>query len=469
MQLARAAGLGQELGAEADQAARRDDLLDANPAGAVVDHLLHAALADAEHLDDDAGVLLGHVDREALHRLVALAVDHARDDLRLADGQLEALAAHRLDEHGQLQLAAALHLPRVRAVGRRDAQRHVADELLLEALLDHRGGQLLAALADERRRVDADRHRQARLVDGDHGQRAGVLDGGDRLADRHLGDAGDGDDIARPGLIRGHALELLRDVELGQLDVLDRAVGAAPGDGLALAHRAVVDAAEREAAHVRRRVEVGDERLQRMRGIVLRRGHMLEDRVEQRLEVVLQLVGSLRGGVPGACVRVDDREVDLLLGGVEVQEQRVGLVEHLGDARVGTIDLVDHEDHRQLRLERLAQHEARLRQRALAGVDEQHDGVDHRQSALDLAAEVGMAGRVDDVDLRVAVPDRRVLGEDGDALLALEIVRVHDALGDVLVGAEGTRLPQHGVDERRLAVIDVRDDRDVPDRVAAFH
>ena len=95
--------------------------IDADPAGAVVDHLLHAALADAEHLDDDAGVVLGHVDGEALHRLVALAVDHTRDDLRLTHGQFEALAAHGLDEHGQLQLAAALHLPGVRAIGRRDA------------------------------------------------------------------------------------------------------------------------------------------------------------------------------------------------------------------------------------------------------------------------------------------------------------------------------------------------------------
>ena len=31
-----------------------------------------------------------------------------------------------------------------------------------------------------------------------------------------------------------------------------------------------------------------------------------------------------------------------------------------------------------------------------------------------------MAGRVDDVDVRVAVPDRAVLGEDRDAALALE-------------------------------------------------
>ena len=84
---------------------------------------------------------------------------------------------------------------------------------------------------------------------------------------------------------------------------------------------------------------------------------------------------------------------------VEVEEQVLDHAQHLADARVGAVDLVDVEDHRQPRLERLAQDEARLRQRALGRVDEQQHGVDHRQRALDLAAEVRVAGRVDDVDL----------------------------------------------------------------------
>ena len=69
----------------------------------------------------------------------------------------------------------------------------------------------------------------------------------------------------------------------------------------------------------------------------------------------------------------------------------------------------------------------------------------------------------------VAVADGGVLGEDRDALLALEVHRVHHALGDVLVGAERAGLPQHRVDERRLAVVDVGDDGDVSDVVALGH
>src|SRR5205085_8144171 len=63
---------------------------------------------------------------------------------------------------------------------------------------------------------------------------------------------------------------------------------------------------------------------------------------------------------------------------------------------------------------------------------------------------------------------RGVLREDRDPLLALEIHRVEHARGHVLAGAEGAGLPQHRVDERRLAVVDVRDDRDVADVLSGY-
>jgi hypothetical protein len=74
--------------------------------------------------------------------------------------------------------------------------------------------------------------------------------------------------------------------------------------------------------------------------------------------------------------------------------------------------------------------------------------------------------RVDDVELHPTDADGRVLREDGDPLLALEIHRVHDAFVDVLVLAEGSGLPQQCVDERRLAVVDMGDDRNIAEVVA---
>ena len=144
------------------------------------------------------------------------------------------------------------------------------------------------------------------------------------------------------------------------------------------------------------------------------------------------------------------------------------LLDDGGDAGVGPVHLVDDDDDGQVRGERLAEHEAGLREGALGRVDEQHDAVDHAEPALHLAAEVRVARGVDHVDRhgiaasrRAGVPDRGVLREDRDALLALEVAGVHRALVDVGVLAERAALPEHGVDERRLAVVDVGHDGDV--------
>src|SRR5262249_37717214 len=87
--------------------------------------------------------------------------------------------------------------------------------------------------------------------------------------------------------------------------------------------------------------------------------------------------------------------------------------------------------------------------------------IDHAQGALDFATEIAMAWSVDDVDLGILEEERSVLGENGDAALALEVVGIHHALDNFLVGAENAALAQHSVDKRRFAVVDVRDDSDV--------
>ena len=256
---------------------------------------------------------------------------------------------------------------------------------------------------------------------------------------------------------------------------------AHPRDGLPLLQGAVEDAQQRETPEEGARVEVRHPGLQRSLVVEARGRDVREDRLEERLEVVvvgqLAVRGSRAGCRAGSTGSVDDghieQRVDVEVGhvvghvGREAEQQVVRLLFDLGDPRVGTVGLVHQQDHRQLRLERLAQHEPGLRERTFRGVHEQHHAVDHRQPALDLAAEVRVPGGVDDVDghrlvgVGTVVGDRRVLGEDRDALLTLQVVGVHRALLDVRVLPERTGLTQHRVHERRLAVVDVRDDRDV--------
>ncbi len=170
---------------------------------------------------------------------------------------------------------------------------------------------------------------------------------------------------------------------------------------------------------------------------------------------------DVRGRRARLGVGVEHREIDLLFLGVQIDKQVVDFVQHFLRARVGAINLVDDHDGRQMCFQRFAQHVARLGQRAFAGIDQQHDAVDHLQRALDLAAEVAVAGRVHDVDFHVVIENGGVLGQDGDAALPLQFVRVHHPFDVVLVGAKSAALLQHGVDQRGLAVVDVRDDGDI--------
>ncbi len=191
---------------------------------------------------------------------------------------------------------------------------------------------------------------------------------------------------------------------------------------------------------------------------------MLDDLVEQRRQGLRRL-GHVQRRPALLAAGVEVREVQLVVGGAHGREQIEGVVQHPVGIGVRPVDLVEHHDRPQAQLQRLAQHELGLRHDAFLGVHQQQAAVDHAQDPLHLAAEVGVAGGVDDVDPRLArgaVPQHRGgLGQDGDSPLALLVVGVHGPLGMGLVRAEDTRLGQQLVHQGGLAMIDVGDDGDV--------
>jgi hypothetical protein len=87
-----------------------------------------------------------------------------------------------------------------------------------------------------------------------------------------------------------------------------------------------------------------------------------------------------------------------------------------------------------------------LWQHAFGGVHQDDGAIHHVQDALYLAAEIGMAGRVDDVDAGVPPQHRRAFGQDRNAALALQVAAVKRALSNLLVLAERPRLAQQLVD-----------------------
>src|SRR4030095_4534820 len=101
------------------------------------------------------------------------------------------------------------------------------------------------------------------------------------------------------------------------------------------------------------------------------------------------------------------------------------------------------------------------------GIHDQDGPFTGGQRAGDLVGKVNVSGGVDEVERvnltvprAIEQPDRVRL--DGDAALALQVHRVED-LVDRLLGVHGPGQRQQPVGQRRLAVIDVGDDREVTD------
>jgi len=238
--------------------------------------------------------------------------------------------------------AASVDPPAILAVGGLNAQRQVAVQLAVQALADVARGDVLAVLAEEWRVVDGERHRHGWLVDGDARQRFGTGGGAKRVANLEAFEADDGADIAarhRMNLLATHALESVQflDFLLLGLPVL----GAEQQLGT-FGNGAAVDAADGDAAHVGAEVETGDEHL-RLALVGGGRRDALYDGVEHRGDVAARLAPvaahpALLGGA------VDGGEVELVLGGVEVEHQvKDHLVDLVGTA-VRLVDLVDDHD-----------------------------------------------------------------------------------------------------------------------------
>ena len=175
---------------------------------------------------------------------------------------------------------------------------------------------------------------------------------------------------------------------------------ARPRPACSAASRPALHAADREAADVVVVVEVGDQQLQSARSSGGgRRRDVAEDRLEQRLAGLARLLE--RGATPGPGGRrrraPGTRAASRPRRG-RCRASRPGRAPPWARASWRSILLITSTVFRPMR-QRLAEHEARLGQGALGGVHQQEHAVDQAQAALDLAAEVGVARGVDDVDL----------------------------------------------------------------------
>ncbi len=112
-------------------------------------------------------------------------------------------------------------------------------------------------------------------------------------------------------------------------------------------HRAVENTSNGQPPQVIAVIEIGHQDLQRARRIACR----VRESSERWFRTAAAdfrrrpLISSRRG--PSLGIGVQNREIQLLFFGVEIDEEVIDLVQHFLRARIGAVNLIDHQDRRQ--------------------------------------------------------------------------------------------------------------------------
>ena len=450
---------GEHIGTQTDDTSRRDIELDIHPVGLAL-HRGHLSLAAGHHINHLRGKLLGHIDGEFLNGFTLHPVDLLVDNLGLPHLQLVALAAHGLDEHGEMEHTAAADNPLVGAVLEGShAQGEVLLQLFVQTVVDMAAGHKLALLAEEGGVIDGEKHRHGGLIDGDGRQRLGILEVTDGISDLKLLQTDDGTDVATLHLCGLHMTHPLKGMEFLDAGLLARTIAMGNGDIHTLGEDATVYTSHGDTSGVTAVVQRGDEHLGRTLNHLGSRNH-LYNLVEQIMDIGGGLLVVLAHPVVLGRT-IDHGEIQLVFGGIEREhEVEHHLVNLLGTA-VGFVHLVDHYDGLQPNLQRLLQHETGLRHGSLKSIDEEQTAVCHVEHTLHLASEVRVTRGVYDIDFYSFPIDGYILGEDGDTSLALQVVAVQHLTAEVLTLSEEVSCEHHLIDQCSLSMVYVGDDGNV--------
>ena len=457
----------QDLGLQAHGAARGDGEREVRHV-LVGNHVLHNAAGGAHNLDGLAGVIVGHVDGCFLDRLELVAVCVGLvHNLRAANLEFEAFAAHGFHQNGQMQNATAGNA-NARLIRRfLDAHGNVAFLFTHQALFQLTGAHDIAFATNQRAGGSLEHYSHRRLFyrQGLHFNR--VLRVGNNIADVRLLHADNSHDVACACLGNFGLAKVLEGVHLADLRVVAVAVGLDDQHLFLFMDGTALQAADADTAFVAAVVNRANLKGHRTVDVNVGAGDLVDDGIEQGNHVHVAVVGVV-AGIAVYRRSVYHGEVELFVGCAKLNHKVEHLVYRSIGVRVRAVDLVHNHHDAQAALEGVGKNEAGLGLRALVRINDEQGAIGHVQNALYLATEVGVARRVDNVDLDALVMNGNVLRENGDAALTFLIVGVKHALGNFLVLAEYVRRPEQAVDQGGFTVVNVRNDSHIAD-VFLFH
>ena len=320
-----------------------------------------------------------------------------------------------------------------------NAQRHVMHQLFVQAVKDLTRGNVLTFFTAERRGVNAEEHRDGRLINRQRRQRFNILRIADGVRDVQFAQAGDRDDIASFCNVALDTLKAQMGQNLTDFTVTGFAFAINDSDLLVRLHFTALDAADADDANVVVVVQLGDLHLQRAIKVNVRRRYAIDDGLIQRSHVFSHIfVIQTRDTVQRRSV--NDREVQLFVGSVEVNEQVEYLIDNPVRTCARTVNFVDNNNWLQAMSKGFFGHEARLRHRTIHCINDQQNGINHGHDTFNFTTEVGVPRGINDVDTVVIPFDSGVFSQDGNPALFLQIVGVHHSLLSF-----GTRVERTGL------------------------
>ncbi len=341
------------------------------------------------------------------------------------------------------------------------AQRQVLFQLFLQAVLQVTRRDELAVLAEEGRIVDHEHHAHGGFIDSDGRQGLRIVEIGNGIANFKTFDAHDGADVTALDLIHVGLAQAFEHHQLLDFALFDDIVPLAQAHRHAGLERTAGDAAHGDTAHVRGILQRGNQHLGRS-FLDFRGRDFLQDGVQQSGDILRGLLPVL--GHPALLgAAVNGLEVQLVLVGAQVEHEFENLLLHLVRAAVGFVHLINDHNGLLSHVDGLVEHETRLRHAALEGIHQQQHTVRHVEHALHFSTKVTVAGSVDNIDFHAFINHRNVLGENGDAAFAFQVVVVQDEVSKVFGLPHQVGLVNHAVHERGFAMVNMGDDGNVSD------
>jgi len=194
---------------------------------------------------------------------------------------------------------------------------------------------------------------------------------------------------------------------------------------------------------------------------------VVQDALKQRRKVVSQIFRITC--FSSQSIGINDWELKKFAACSELNKQIKGCIQCLVSIRIPSVKLVDDHDGWQVFGNGLFEHETGLWFGTFHRVHQQQHTINHVHDPFDLPTEVSMSGRVNDVDLdqfsrfEIRQGDGCVLCQNRNPAFSFQIIGIHDAFLDLLVFPEDLSLFQHGINQGRLPMIHMRDDRNISD------